>query len=185
MGKEVATGMADEQKQPITPFLPSSFSQLWCVLVYASSDIVTGTPHCRPSNAISPAPVCPHLVHTMPLCLHPRSHQPSSYNGSRWPSALSRPTRICSGLRRPRCRFVTYYRFFVRPGRPAFVNLFFHSPYLFEMAPVQIGFHLCGAIEMIPYLIALIGLPGTAPVRLGLCPQARAQLRGTTPADSP
>jgi hypothetical protein len=50
-------------------------------------------------------------------------------------------------------------------------NLFRHSPPLLQMAPVQLGCHRCRAIEMIAELLALIGFPGAALFRCGLCPQ--------------
>jgi hypothetical protein len=53
----------------------------------------------------------------------------------------------------------------------AFANLFFYSPYLLEVAPVQIGFHLCRPIQVIAYLVALIFLPLAAQFWMGLRPQ--------------
>src|SRR5262245_13729681 len=47
-------------------------------------------------------------------------------------------------------------------------KLLLHTPYLCAMAPVHLGLHRGGAIELIPELIALLGVTGAAACRLYL-----------------
>ena len=87
-GEEPSTSMAEEQKQPITHFLPTS--SLGSALFSSAQIAITQQGHQVVGHQAQQSQHLYADTLSTPYCLHPRSHRGSSCHDSQSPSALSR-----------------------------------------------------------------------------------------------